>query len=166
MFANMAPVFFKETKFLDYPVDFRIKLRGKRLFGSNKTFRGFFFGIIVSIITVFIQKLLFEYSYSCRYISFIDYSAHNFILLGFLMGFGALFGDLVESLIKRRFNIKPGKPWVPWDQLDFVIGSLAFLAIIYIPQWQAVVTLLIIVPLLHIVLNRLGYHTKVTKTKW
>ena len=36
-FANMAPVFAKKINFLRYPVDFGLKLRGRRIFGKNKT---------------------------------------------------------------------------------------------------------------------------------
>jgi CDP-2,3-bis-(O-geranylgeranyl)-sn-glycerol synthase len=162
----MAPVFFKKLDFLDYPVDFNKKWKGKPLLGSHKTIRGFFFGILLSIIVVYIQKLLFGSIEFFRNLSLLDYSAHNFLILGILLGFGALFGDAVESLFKRRAGIKPGKSWIPLDQLDFVIGALVFLAIVYIPPWQVIIMLLIIVPILHIAANHAGYYLGINDTKW
>jgi hypothetical protein len=32
--------------------------------------------------------------------------------------------DSVKSFVKRRVGIAPGAPWIPFDQLDFVIGAL------------------------------------------
>lgn len=36
-------------------------------------------------------------------------------------------GDAAKSFFKRRVHVPPGKPWVPFDQLDFVIGVFALL---------------------------------------
>ncbi|MFC1741857.1 CDP-archaeol synthase [Nanoarchaeota archaeon] len=165
-FANMAPVLFKKVNFLNYPVDLGKKWKGKPLFGSHKTFRGFFFAILLSIIIVYLQKLLFTNHTFFRSISFIDYTAYNTILLGFLVGFGVTFGDLIESFFKRRARIKPGRPWIPWDQLDCVIGGLLFIAIIYIPPVEVIVFLVIVVPLLHIAINHIGYYMGINSSKW
>jgi CDP-2,3-bis-(O-geranylgeranyl)-sn-glycerol synthase len=166
LFANMAPVLFKKVRFLAYQVDFGKKWRGKPIFGSHKTFRGFFFGILSAIIIVYIQKLLFLNIEYFRSISFIPYSEYNTFLLGFLVGFGVLFGDLIESFFKRRANIKPGKPWIPWDQLDCVIGGLLFLFIVYIPPWQVILFLVLAIPVIHILVNHIGYYLGINKSKW
>jgi len=42
----------------------------------------------------------------------------------FSICFGALLGDIVESFFKRRKGIERGKDWIPFDQLDFIIGVL------------------------------------------
>jgi CDP-2,3-bis-(O-geranylgeranyl)-sn-glycerol synthase len=164
--SNMVPVFFRRINFLNYRVDFGKSWRGRPLFGTNKTLRGLFFGTLSSILLVGLQTLLYlNYGYF-RSISFIDYSQHSFILIGFLLGFGALFGDLVESFFKRRFRIKPGKRWFPWDQLDFLIGSLIFLSFTYIPSWQALVLIIIAGPILHVTFKHLGYYLRINKEKW
>ena len=166
VFANMAPVIFKKVNFLDYPVDFGRNFLGRPLFGSHKTFRGFFFGIVSAIVVVWIQRLLFmDFPYFLN-ISFIDYSAYTFMLLGFLIGFGARLGDLVKSFVKRRLNIAPGKCWFPWDQLDSLLGGLLVLSIIYIPPWQAIVFLVIIAPVLHVTINRVAYWCGWKETPW
>ena len=40
--------------------------------------------------------------------------------------FGALLGDIVESFFKRRVGRKRGENWIPFDQLDFILGVLFF----------------------------------------
>ena len=166
MFANMAPVIFKRVKFVDYPVDFKMKFGGKPLFGSHKTFRGFFFGILSAVVVVAVQKFLYlDFAYF-KGISFIDYSAHNFVLLGFLIGFGALFGDLVKSFFKRRLGITPGRRWFPWDQLDSLLGGLLFMSFIYVPPWQAMLFMLISVPILHIAINHVSHYLGIKETPW
>ena len=53
-FANMAPVFSKKIfKWMAKPVDFGATFRGKRVFGQNKTIRGFVMAYIYALIIVF-----------------------------------------------------------------------------------------------------------------
>jgi len=166
LFANAAPVIFKNVDFLNYPVDFGRRFRGKPLFGSHKTYRGFFFGILSAIVFVYLQRFLFLRYDSFRSISLIDYSAHSFLLLGLLLGFGVLFGDLVKSFLKRRVGIKPGESWFPWDQLDCLIGGLVFISLVYVPPWQVVIFLVLFVPLLHVIINYGGYYLGIKDSKW
>ncbi|MFC1722788.1 CDP-archaeol synthase [Nanoarchaeota archaeon] len=161
--ANMSPVFFKKVKFLSYPVDFGLKLRNKPLFGKNKTFRGFFFGTLIAIIIALLQSLFYEQT---KVLALIDYSAFNPLLLGFLLGFGALIGDLIESLIKRQFNIPPGHPWFPMDQTDWVFGAI-FLLIPFIDiSFQIYLIALILFAILHPLANYIGFLLKIKKSKW
>lgn len=164
--ANMTPVLVRKINFLNIPVDFGKKYKGEPIFGSHKTFRGFFFGILVAIGLVYLQKLLYQNYDFFNQIAIIPYDRYNVLLLGFLMGFGALFGDLVKSYIKRRMNVKPGKKFVPWDQIDFIIGFLFFVSIIYIPPVSVIIFLLVAIPFFHIGINFLGYYLKVQNTKW
>ncbi|MBD3304465.1 CDP-archaeol synthase [Candidatus Woesearchaeota archaeon] len=161
--ANMAPVLFKWVPFLDYPVDFNVKLRNKPLFGRNKTFRGFAASIILAIIIVYIQKTLYART---EYLAFVDYSAVNVLLLGFLMGFGALLGDLVESFFKRRLSIAPGKNWVPFDQIDWILGAVACVYFYVDISWSLVLAAFVIFGLLHPVINLVGYFLHFKKKRF
>jgi CDP-2,3-bis-(O-geranylgeranyl)-sn-glycerol synthase len=161
-FANMAPVLVKKYfKFLAKPLDFNKKLNKKPIFGSHKTLRGLIAGIIAGIIITFIQFKLYPYLNS---ISLIDYS--NWFLIGLLLGAGAILGDLVKSFFKRRVNIKPGGRWIPFDQLDYVIGALLLTAIIYVPSTEVIITALILSFILHIAVNHLAYYLGISKVKW
>ena len=165
VFANMAPVLFKRVNFLNYPVDFNKRLRGKPIFGKNKTYRGFFFGIAFAIVIAYLQRYLYTTQY-LREISLINYGEVNPITLGSLMGFGVLFGDLVKSFFKRRLNISAGARWFPFDQLDALIGGLLFMSIIYIPPIAVTVFLLFTVPFIHVIINHIGFYLGLKETRW
>ncbi len=158
-FANMAPVMMKNTfRFLAKPIDLNLRFMGKPLFGKNKTFRGLIFAVIFAMIIFYIQKTI-------GYNSIIDYSQYS-LWLGFLLGFGAIIGDLVESFFKRQLNISSGKPWIPFDQIDFVLGALFFSLFVFLPTWQAVVTIIVMSPVLHIIVNHSAYFLRIRKEKW
>lgn len=167
-FANMAPVFAQKLgllKFLTRPVDNGHTLGGKPIFGANKTWRGFVVGIITAMATAWLQNFLYPISFF-NAISLINYPKINFWAVGFLLGFGALFGDLVKSFFKRRRNIAPGAPWIPFDQIDFVIGALVFMSFVFRPPWEMMLIILLVTPFLHILTNQVGYLLKIKDTKW
>ena len=163
--ANMAPVIFKRINFLNYPIDFNKTLNEKPIFGNHKTYRGLFFGIIFSILIVLIQRKLHAYEFF-ENISLINYQNVNILLLGFLIGFGVLFGDLTKSFFKRRLNIKPGERWFPFDQLDSLIGGLVFVSFVYTPPLEIILILIIMAIGLSIFTNYLGYKLKLKDTRW
>ncbi|MFC1691447.1 CDP-2,3-bis-(O-geranylgeranyl)-sn-glycerol synthase [Nanoarchaeota archaeon] len=162
--ANMVPVFVKDLKFLNIPIDNNKTFRGKPIFGKNKTWRGLVFATLAGGLVFYLQRFLLGINFF-KEISIIDYAAAP-ILLGFLLGFGAIFGDLIESFFKRQLNIKSGRPWPVFDQMDFVIGALLFSFIIFIPPWQIVVAILVVTPILHPILSFLGYYLGLKKDKW
>lgn len=166
-FSNMAPVFVKNHfKFLAKPVDFNKRFGRKPVLGSHKTFRGIIFGVLSGVVVMMVQVILFSNVPFFGRISLFDYARINYSLLGFLLGFGALFGDMVKSFFKRRANIKPGGRWVPFDQLDYVIGALLFGAFVYSPPLYAVIVILVSSFLLHIAVNHLGYYFGIRKERW
>ena len=166
LLANASPVLFKKVNFLNYPIDFKRTWNNKRILGNNKTFRGFFFGILIAIILVFVQTYLYLNFNYFKSISLLDYNIINPLILGFLTGFGVLFGDAVESLVKRRLNIPPSSRFIPWDQIDFLVGYLIFVSFVFTPPIKVVIFLLLIVPIIHIFFNHLWYWLGIEKTKW
>lgn len=168
-FANMAPVIANKMKILreiNKPIDMNAKFEdGKPIFGKNKTFRGLIVAVLTGILFAYIQLALYNLTFF-RNISITNYS--NPILLGFLLGTGAITGDLIKSFFKRRLNIRPGKPFIPLDQTDFVIGAYIFAFPVYykIITWQIILTSLIASFMLHIIVNHLAYYLKIRKEKW
>ena len=162
-FANMAPVIVKKINILNLPIDFNKKISNKPLFGKNKTFRGLVFGVLFAIIIAYIQFIFYNNNFLSDF-ALTDYS--NWLLLGFLMGFGAIFGDLVKSFVKRRLNYEPGKPFVPWDQTDFVIGALIFVFPLVTLSISKIIIIIILSFVLHIIVNHLAFYTGVRKEKW
>ncbi|MDP3765790.1 MAG: CDP-archaeol synthase [Nanoarchaeota archaeon] len=162
-FANMAPVMVKKINLFVFPIDFNKQVGNKPVLGKNKTFRGLIFGVIFAIIVAYFQFLLYGVG-SFKNISFIDYK--NWPLFGFLMGFGALSGDLVKSFFKRRLGIKPGARFVPFDQTDFVVGALVFITPIFDLTLSIFVIALLLSFILHIIVNHLAFYLKIRNEKW
>lgn len=153
-FANMAPIIFNRVNFLNVPIDFNKQFKGQPIFGPHKTYRGFFFGIMLSIIVVYFQRSFYP---SFPKDSLVNYDTENLILLGFLLGFGALFGDLVKSFFKRRFNISSGKSWIPFDQIDWIAGALLFASFIVVPNNNQLFIALVFFAIAHPISNLVGY---------
>ena len=167
IFANMTPVLIRNHwKFLERPVDFNLKwFDGKRLLGDHKTWRGVISGTLVSIGIVAIQKWLMRFE-TFEGISWFPYDEYSVWLVGFLIGFGALFGDIVKSFFKRRVGVPPGKAFIPWDQIDAAVGAIALLYIIWPISWQDSLSLIIFTFVLHILTRNIGYYLRINKERW
>ncbi len=164
--ANMAPVVFKKyLPFLDVPVDFGRKIKNKPIFGSTKTFRGFFVGILSAILIVFLQKFLLDYSFFEK-ISIINYKEYNFIVIGFIFGFGALFGDLMESFVKRRIGKSSSESWKIFDQLDYVVGTLLFISIVVGLNIAQILSITFLSLILTIIANQIAWKAGLRKERW
>jgi CDP-2,3-bis-(O-geranylgeranyl)-sn-glycerol synthase len=161
--ANMSPVLFKWLPVLRTPVDFGKRFKGEPLFGKNKTWRGLVCGTLVAVLIVYLQKLLYPYMQNY---SLVNYSSINVFLLGFLLGFGALFGDLIESFLKRQRGTAPGEIWAPWDQVDWIIGALVFVSFAVPLSFPNIAISLVLFGLLHPMINILGYALKIKKNKF
>ncbi len=162
-FANMAPVIVKKINLFVIPIDFNKTINNKPVLGRNKTFRGIIFGVIFAVIVAYLQSLLYNKEFFGD-ISFFNYQ--NWLLFGFLIGFGALIGDLVKSVFKRRLGIKPGEKFVPFDQTDFVIGALIFIMPILDLTLEIFLTSLFLSFILHIIVNHIAYYLKIRNEKW
>lgn len=157
--ANMMPVFFKCLPWFATPIS-------NRLFGSHKTYRGFFAGIAGGMTTVFIQKWLAPTTATLTLMNYASYSTSKLALLGFLFGFGALAGDLIKSFLKRRIGIEPGGLWFPFDQLDSVVGALIAVSIMYTPPLLHIVVIIAVSPLLSFITTGIGYIIGLRKVWW
>ena len=146
--ANAAPVLAGGGP----AMDFRKKLPdGRRVFGINKTFRGFFAGLAAGTVAGLAESLVFNYP----------------IMFGFLLSLGALFGDLAGAFTKRRLAIPPGGLLPVVDQLDFIMGAILFSLPLYMPwSWQLFVTILIITPPFHLLTNFVAYKLKLKRNPW
>lgn len=126
--ANMGPVIADNIFFLKkytQPLDFNKTFRGKRIFGSHKTIRGIIAGTFFGFVVAGLQMLVSNYfSVFEQYNYGVNYNSPKILLMGACLGFGAMAGDAIKSFFKRQANVEPGKSWVPFDQLDFVLGGL------------------------------------------
>ncbi|MGB4965861.1 MAG: CDP-archaeol synthase [Microgenomates group bacterium] len=164
--ANMAPIFASKIpwlKTLDFPMDFYVQYRGKRLLGDHKTIRGLISGILLGIATVYVQKQLFLSSEFIQTVSLLHYPTQSALTLGTLLGAGALIGDAVESFFKRQLDIESGKSWFPYDQIDYIVGAAIFIfPLIALSIVEYTQTILIFF-ILHILVTYVGFQLKLKK---
>lgn len=135
------------------PIDFGKRFfDGKPIFGRNKTFRGFFSGLIVGTMVGLVESVFFNY----------------FILFGLLLSLGALFGDLAGAFLKRRIGLSPGDLFPVVDQVDFILGAILFsLPVSQIElSWALVVAVLIITPPIHLLTNFAAYKLGLKSNPW
>jgi len=138
---------------------------GRRLLGDGKTIRGFIGGVLCGCLVGGIQ--LFAQSYPP--LSVLP-QLNPWVIV--LLATGALAGDMIKSFFKRRVGIGRGGKWPVIDQYDFVIGAFIFL-IIGSPSFAGayltlpvIITILIITPILHRVVNIIGYKIGVKEVPW
>ena len=167
------------------PIDFGKKGKdGRRILGDGKTWRGLFAGTFLGMTAGFSLVVAASYISTSEY-SFLGVTNFGgfpvmFPLL-FSLCFGALLGDVIESYFKRRVGIDRGKNWIPFDQLDFLVGALFFSFVIseflFLLQvtdrpwffqnltiWHIVV-LLVVTPFIHILANLLFRKLRHSQTK-
>src|SRR2546430_2538701 len=149
--ANMAPPFVRYWKGWNRPIS-------RRWLGEHKTVLGFVVGVLAAMLVTFAQWRL---AWSGSIVAYEEWP-----LLGLLFGVGAMAGDSAKSFFKRRLGVEPGRPWIPFDQLDFVLGALVLVAPRVAPAWADVVTILLLSFCGHILVNHLGYWLGVRDTRW
>ncbi len=145
--ANAVPVLAGGGLEMDLGKNF---VDGKRVFGNNKTFRGFFFGLAVGVGVGLVEWILFEYPF----------------LFSLLTPLGALLGDLAAAFLKRRLGIAPGGLFPIVDQVDFVVGAIVFALPLAMVYWELVVATLLITPPIHLLTNFGAYKLKLKKNPW
>lgn len=134
--ANMAPIFaahIPALKRYNFPVDFGKSFRGRRIFGDHKTWRGFAAGIVTATLILALQQVLVgQFAWAAWLANGLDYDDLPTLLVGPLFAIGALGGDAVKSFFKRQFGVRPGGTWIPFDQIDYIVGgALAVLPFIH-----------------------------------
>jgi len=147
--ANMAPPFVRSWKGWNPPI-------ARRWLGSHKTVLGFASGVCAAVLVTWIQSRIAWAG------SLVEYD----VWLGLRFGIGAMAGDSAKSFLKRRVGIPPGARWVPFDQLDFVIGALALTWIRASLSWTDGAVILLVTAGGHILVNHLGYWLGIRDTRW
>jgi Putative integral membrane protein DUF46. len=161
---------------LSKPIDnYKVLNDNERLFGDNKTWKGFIgmiiFGAICTAIWGFIcgtSGYLFEHNYLY---SNLENNIVNNILMGALFGLAYAVFELPNSFMKRRLKIDPGKRltgikgalFVFIDQADSVVGCVLVLSIVHSMSLGFFLLYIFIGAFTHIVINILLYFCKLRK---
>ncbi len=143
------------------PVDFgKSDSTGNRWIGDGVTWRGLIGGTVIGIITGAVQgyfgpQILAEFG--DYIITPIITNIPQGILIGFLLGFGALLGDAIGSFLKRRLGIGRGKPAPILDQLDFLIVALILVSFVVKLNWLFVIIAIVLTLAIHLIANSAAY---------
>ena len=143
------------------PIDRGATFRGKRIFGDNKTWRGFwvmFLGVAalaigLSYVPGYWTKLPVEIQASGRW---------SFAIL---LGLGYEVAEFPNSFLKRQLDIQSGSQkrsvlgifLILLDQCDIVFGIWLFLAPIWIMSLGQGAVVLVVVTAVHMMINVIGY---------
>ena len=146
--TNGAPVLFGGGRAIDFG---RKMPDGERILGDHKTIRGLLSGLAVGITVGVFESLL---------------SGTNMTGMATLASVGALLGDLCGAFIKRRMHIQPGQPLPGVDQLDFVVGAVLLMSLVYAPTLGTLLILLCVTPPIHLLTNMGAYKLGLKSNYW
>ena len=186
MYVTLAPVIMAGVfnmifcklgilKILQIPMDGGRTLRdGNRIFGDNKTWKGFIgyliFGTLSTVIWGVVIKNTALNSLSFFYINNENTVAFN-LIVGVLLGFAYALFELPNSFVKRRLGIKPGKPakglekviFVFVDQADSIFGCALVVWLFYNLGILKYIGFVVVGAGTHIVINMLLYFAHLRK---
>lgn len=155
-FLHMYIVKKNYFSFLNKPISIK-------LFGQNKTLRGF---IVMPFLTYFglvCTEVLLRNPFSLL-------SNTQILSLGLLLGFFYSLFELPNSWMKRKLNIQPGKTpeknkllFVIIDQTDSVVGCLIAYSFYLDLTWQNIIIVMLLGPSIHLAVNYLLFLLKLRK---
>jgi len=155
------------------PLDGGVNLRGRRLFGENKTLRGVVLMTGATMACAWLQALAAGPAAWARELTVVEFARLHPLAWGALLGLGYIAGELPNSLVKRQLDIAPGGRapgrlgWLFWlvDQVDSMAGVLVFMAVVWVPSLEMVAWLFLITiivhPLVALVMFALGLKTRI-----
>jgi CDP-2,3-bis-(O-geranylgeranyl)-sn-glycerol synthase len=149
--ANMAPPFARYWPGRNRPIH-------EGLLGSHKTVVGAALGVAAGVLATAAQAAI------DAPFGRVDYRYWPLLGLGF--GGGAMAGDCLKSLFKRRLRIAPGKPWLPFDQLDFAAGALLLVGPWATLSWLDVVQILAFTFVADLLVNRIAFRFGIKDNAW
>lgn len=145
--ANGLPVLFGGGA----PLDMGVKIRGRRLFGDNKTIRGTIAALVSGIVIGAVEWPFMSYM----------------LAISVLLAVGTVFGDLLGSFVKRRLDMKPGARFPFMDQYGFFVFAILFaLPLGHIPSVYGFLFLILLTGILHVLTNRGANALHLKKVPW
>jgi hypothetical protein len=151
------------------PLDGGGTFRGRRIFGENKTVRGF--AVMVPATALCFAALAFLLAQPTGVVpdALWQLSPTNYGILGAWAGLGFMLGELPNSFLKRQFDVAPGEaPKAPVaavvcfliDRLDSIVGMLAAVSLVVPTPWATWGWVILLGPAIHwsfsVLLYRLG----------
>jgi CDP-diglyceride synthetase len=142
------------------------RIRGRRVFGDNKTVRGFVVMIPAAAAAFWVLFVAASSLAPSVAENLWPISARDYAVLGAWAGLGFMLGELPNSFVKRQLDIAPGQtPRSPvWavvsfvvDRIDSIVGMLIAVTIVAPTPWLTWVFVLLIGPAIHLAFSVLLY---------
>jgi CDP-2,3-bis-(O-geranylgeranyl)-sn-glycerol synthase len=147
--ANSTPVLLGGGIPIDRGGNF---IDGRRIFGNNKTVKGFASGLVLGTLAAVGEAAFF--------------ANQSLFLVGIVASLGALLGDLIGAFVKRRLDIAPGNPLPIVDQLDFILGAI-ILAFPLLPVSAGAFLILLVATIpIHLLANAVAYLLGLKRRLW
>ncbi|MCD5003111.1 CDP-archaeol synthase [Enterococcus saccharolyticus] len=148
---------------------------GKRLFGENKTWKGFIGMMILGSLSQIIWGLCLTIVPSLEQYN-LFYAAYKNVWqtnswIGLLLGFAYVLFELPNSFMKRRLDIRPGKTaenrwkwlFVFIDQADSLLGCALVVALLVPITWQQFLGIILVGSGTHIIVNQVLFRFHLRK---
>ena len=141
------------------PLDGGRICRGQRIFGANKTWRGFMVIVPAAGVVLLGFGLIRPTLPPWLSLGTWPLSSGQYGLLGLWAGLGFMAGELPNSFVKRQLGVPPGsapaRKWVKllWfivDHLDSIMGSLLALSLVVPVPFTTWCYVLLVGPWLHV----------------
>jgi hypothetical protein len=162
------------SKRLRIPMDGGAHFRGRRVFGDNKTVRGFVVMIPAAAAAFFLLLLLTSALLPSASEELWQLSPSGYAALGAWAGLGFMLGELPNSFVKRQLDVVPGQSprgrvaalvSFAIDRLDSIIGMLLAITLVAPTPWLTWIFVLAIGPAIHFafsaLLHRIGVKERV-----
>jgi len=148
------------------PVDGGLRVRGRRVFGDNKTVRGFVVMVPAAALTFWALSVALSAVAPNVASSLWSISTRDYALLGAWAGLGFMLGELPNSFIKRQLDVAPGQAprgrtaavlSFVVDRLDSIIGALIAITVAVPTPWLTWLFVILIGPAIHLAFSVLLY---------
>lgn len=150
------------------PIDGGVTWGGRRLLGDGKTWRGTAVGAIAGAVLALALNLARPPVVEAAGVALPAFTPAAAIALAV----GAMLGDVGASFLKRRAGLDRGTSVPGLDQLDFVAGALALVALVA-PAWfgrtftpAVLAAVVVLTPLLHVGTNVAAYRLGLKGEPW
>lgn len=149
---------------LGRPIDAGKTVRGRPLFGVNKTYRGVVAVALGTAAGVGLQVLLHRAGVA-REAELLEYDNLSVLGIGAALGAAAMLAELPNSALKRQLGIAPGKAGRGWsnaifyvlDQVDMLVGVWIVLGIVIGATISRILWSVVFLFIAHQLLTVIGY---------
>jgi len=156
------------------PIDRGYTVRGRRLFGANKTFRGPLAVGLGASLGLGVQATILHRWSGIRNVELFEYGGVNGWLLGFVVGAVAMLAELPNSFMKRQLGVGPGQAGqgvlgvmlYVVDQVDLLLGAWLVFALVLDARLAWVLLSVVLVVVVHQLLTSITYALGMRTSPW